>query len=667
MRAGATSQANGRLVAVVIAAGQATRLRPYSQDGPKALMELVPGVAIIDLILSQLQEVGIEDVVVVARPEHGRAFEEYLDGRARVVIVDGDGFGSLYSLEAALETAGPRPVLLSMSDHIFEVEILRRLVEGYDGTKRILLCLDALPDHRDLREGLRVEVSRDNVRRVGKAIPPRTGVDTGLFVLSPNVHGLVSTLNAEKAGKATLSDLVNYLAAEGSVGYVDVTGKLWMDIDTPHDLLRGRRRYWDILRRSLYKPTDGPVSRWLNRPVSTRLSVFLFKNAPWANPNLITLASFILAVAAAFLFTQAQLWPGAVLVQFASVLDGVDGELARLRGRVTVFGGLLDSLLDRLADISLILALSAALSPSLIHLILTGLAVFGVVLVSYVSQLAERHVDISRLRMAFPWPTRDVRLFSVTLGGLAFQPIVPLIFCAAAPLIFAARVLVTAMRLRNDSVAVTGLPAAKPRSPQPKVVIPEQSGQSHEIRSNLESLFVNLLKAAIALGVLQLISGTVERTLQAIGIYLPAPLDMDLVFDFTRLAILAYFGYRVLLSVKFFADIATDLVVTRLQITQGMYARATTDILSIITVLLAWSVVSPIISKLPGIGSLFRIPVNLAFLGLAILFLYDLVRIMNRELKAVWDAAITHLTNWLSTHLRPRDNGSALKDTEDRP
>jgi choline kinase/phosphatidylglycerophosphate synthase len=644
------------LFAVVIGGGQATRLQPYSEETPKALMELAPGVTIIDFIVSQLQELGVKDVVVVARPEHCSAFEAHLRGRARVVAVEGDEFGNLHTLEAALEAIGPRRILLTMSDHIFEIDILRRLVEADDGSKQILLCLDAQPDHRDLREGLKVQVSVQGVCHVGKTIPPHSGVDTGLFVLSPDVHESVFILDAEKAGKGTLSDLINHSARKGAVGYVEVTGKLWLDIDTPDDLLKARRLYWEIVRRGLYKPTDGPVSRWLNRPLSTRLSVFLFKHARWATPNLLTVASFLLAIAAASLFVQAQLWVGAFLVHLASVLDGVDGELARLRCSVTAFGSLLDSLLDRLADISLVLALGFLLSPSPFHFGLTGLAIFGVVLVSYVSQLAAQYTDISTLRAGFPWATRDVRLLSTTLGGLALQPTLPLVFCAAAPLLFAARTLAKVMPLRKSSPISTSISTVRPTTPQPSISIPQPTGESHQIRNNVESLLVNVLKAGAILVVLELTRSAVEQT--RFGTQLPAPLDISLIFDLIRLVVLTYFGYRVLSSIKFFADIATDLVVTRLQITRGMYARAIADTLYLVIAGLSWWLISPILAKVPEVGSLLNLSVSLAFLGLMMLLLYDLLRILHRGLRWLWDATIAQLTEWLSTHLRPRNGDS---------
>jgi len=660
---GATDTAGGKLFAVVIAGGEATRLRPYSEDTPKALMELAPGVAIIEFIVSQFREVGVEDILVVARPEHRSAFEERLEGVAKVGVVEGNDLGNLSSLAAALHIVGPHRILLAMSDHVFELDILRRLVDRDDGSKKILLCLDARPNHRDLREGMRVQASAQEVLHVGKMIPPQSGVDTGLFILQPDAQELVSALNTEKAGKATISDLVNCLAAKGAAGFVDVSGKSWFDIDTPEDLLEARRRYWDMVRRGLHKPTDGPVSRWLNRPVSSRLAIFLFRHARWATPNLLTVVSFLVATAAALLFGSGQLVIGAFLVHLSSILDGTDGELARLSSSVSAFGGLLDSVLDRLADILLVLTLGFLLPSAPINFALTGLAVFGVVLVSYISQLAKGYGQIARLRVEFPWATRDVRLFTITVGCLALQPILPLIFCASAPVIFAARVLAKARTLQEDPARVNGASVISARGPEPRIVKDQPVGGSHEIRDNVESLLANLLKVAAALVILQLMRSTVEGLNQSIGTYLPAPVDIDLVLDLARLVVLAYFGYRVLLSTRFFVNMATDFVVAKLQITQGMYARVTTDILYLVILLVSWWIISPLLARLPEIGSFLRMSVNLIFLIFIVLLLYDLGRIMNRALRGLWEDTIAHLTDWLSKHLHVRSDETAATDS----
>ncbi len=74
-------------------------------------------------------------------------------------------------------------------------------------------------------------------------------------------------------------------------------------------------------------------------------------------PNSVTLLGFSVSLAAAGLVGAGLLLPGGIVFLAGSILDLMDGALARLTGRVTKFGAVLDSLMDRLSEAALFLAL----------------------------------------------------------------------------------------------------------------------------------------------------------------------------------------------------------------------------------------------------------------------------------------------------------------------
>ena len=87
---------------------------------------------------------------------------------------------------------------------------------------------------------------------------------------------------------------------------------------------------WEIVRAT-GKPGDGLVSRWLNRPISQRITWFVLA-IPGIRPIHVTVFNGLLAVPMLLLLLSGQGWGlilGAILYQAASVLDGVDGEMAR--------------------------------------------------------------------------------------------------------------------------------------------------------------------------------------------------------------------------------------------------------------------------------------------------------------------------------------------------
>lgn len=75
------------------------------------------------------------------------------------------------------------------------------------------------------------------------------------------------------------------------------------------------------------------------------------------SPNAITLVGFAVCVVSAYLVASGWLiWGGAVFLA-GSVLDLMDGALARLTGQGTPFGALLDSVFDRLGEAALFVGL----------------------------------------------------------------------------------------------------------------------------------------------------------------------------------------------------------------------------------------------------------------------------------------------------------------------
>lgn len=94
-----------------------------------------------------------------------------------------------------------------------------------------------------------------------------------------------------------------------------------------------------LLKYAIRRQEDGWVSRKINRPISTRLTFLLAKYD--FHPNTITTLALLLTLVGAWFAGSGiykQIVLGALIFQIASILDGCDGELARLTFRATRFG-----------------------------------------------------------------------------------------------------------------------------------------------------------------------------------------------------------------------------------------------------------------------------------------------------------------------------------------
>lgn len=141
------------------------------------------------------------------------------------------------------------------------------------------------------------------------------------------------------------------------------------------------------------------------------------------NPNVLTVIGVAINVWAGLLFGLGHFFSAGVVLVVANLFDMLDGQVARLSGRVTRFGGFLDSSLDRLSDMVIFVGLMVFYARdtefhSTLNVFLAGAAMMGSVMVSYASARAESLIpkcDVGFLR-------RPERVVLLVIGGLSTHP-----------------------------------------------------------------------------------------------------------------------------------------------------------------------------------------------------------------------------------------------------
>jgi len=141
------------------------------------------------------------------------------------------------------------------------------------------------------------------------------------------------------------------------------------------------------------------------------------------NPNILTVVGVAINVGSGVLFGVGQFfWAGVVLI-IANLFDMLDGQVARMSGRVTSFGGFLDSSLDRFSDMVVFVGLMVFYARdtefhSTLNVFLAGAGLMGSVMVSYASARAESMIpkcDVGFLR-------RPERVVLFIIGALSTRP-----------------------------------------------------------------------------------------------------------------------------------------------------------------------------------------------------------------------------------------------------
>lgn len=420
---------------LIIAAGKGSRL---SQNGvSKPLIPLL-GIPLIERAICTAIEAGVNEFYVVAgyKGQDVRAYLDSLSNRLKVpinVIINEEwekenGISVLKAKEYL-----DKPFLLLMADHVFDPSIACDLMKFPLSEREIVLAVDGNIQNPliDIEDVTRVKTKGKNICNISKGLEDYNGFDTGIFFCTPAIfNALEHCIN--NGGDKTLSGALRTIAAEGRFKGIDINGRFWIDIDDPESFNRAENKLLSNLKG---KSNDGPVSRYLNRPLSVKISRRLAKLK--ITPNQISLFSFLCSMLAAGLFafsSYSTLLLGGLLAQFASVVDGCDGEIARLKFQKSEFGGWLDAVLDRYADAFLLFGLTwhaYADKMSALILFIGFLAIIGTFMLSYT---ADKHDSIMRTRIysnkGFRMG-RDVRIFLIFLGAIFNQVYLTLVVIAA--------------------------------------------------------------------------------------------------------------------------------------------------------------------------------------------------------------------------------------------
>ena len=218
--------------AVVLAAGQGTRLRAASSVKP---LTLVAGKPLILHTLDRLRASGATSAVVVLGYE-GAQVRAVLDAAVTLplTLVDNPRWDEPngISVLAAAPQLAPH-ALLCMADHLVAPALYAAMI-GHDlGGDELALGIDRRLGHPwvDEDDVTRVATRGDRIVAIGKHLPVYDAYDTGVFRITPALAAALAGLS-----DPGLSDGVRALAALGRAGVVDMSAHDWLDIDDPRAL-----------------------------------------------------------------------------------------------------------------------------------------------------------------------------------------------------------------------------------------------------------------------------------------------------------------------------------------------------------------------------------------------------------------------------------------------
>jgi len=221
---------------MILAAGLGTRLRPLTNDRPKALVE-VAGRTLLEITLARLRDFGIHDVVinvhhfadsVIAYLSANSNFGMRIEISHEDVLLDTGGGVK----KAAWFLRGEEPFILHNVDVISTIDLGRMLQFHQDNHALATLAVHDRKTSRPL-------LFDDQLRLCGRAEPGSGLAFSGIHVLSPGILDLI-----EEEGSFSIIDSYLNLAKRGErIMAFRADEYRWRDLGRPEDLKKAAADY----------------------------------------------------------------------------------------------------------------------------------------------------------------------------------------------------------------------------------------------------------------------------------------------------------------------------------------------------------------------------------------------------------------------------------------
>ena len=222
-------------LALILAAGNGSRIAARSGEGPKPLVSL-NGKPLLEHVMSSAREAGIERFVIVVG-YRGQAIKEWYENHplpgVQVTWIENPDFRKDNGISVlCAKKVIQENFLLLMADHIFEAATARSLLRQLLGKDEVILAVDRnIGSVFDLDDATKVRLERDRILEIGKQLGIYNGLDTGMFLCSPALFSWLEKAAAN--GSCSLSDGLRLMAADAKFRGFDIGDAHWQDVDTP--------------------------------------------------------------------------------------------------------------------------------------------------------------------------------------------------------------------------------------------------------------------------------------------------------------------------------------------------------------------------------------------------------------------------------------------------
>ncbi len=237
--------------ALILAAGEGTRLRPLTSNVPKPLLT-VAGKPFMTHTIEALKEAGVDEVIILTGFRGDRIRSHYRNGETLGIKISyleqKERKGTAHAIGMA-ETHIDSPFFCLAGDVLVNAEDLKTMRSLHErGGSTVLGAIEVDDPSRfgviEVKDGMMVGI-------VEKPQDPKSNlINSSVYLFNPDVFRKITETGLSDRNEYEITDSISMLATDGEVLVHPMQGE-WIDVGQPWDLLKANEKLMSTMKRSI--------------------------------------------------------------------------------------------------------------------------------------------------------------------------------------------------------------------------------------------------------------------------------------------------------------------------------------------------------------------------------------------------------------------------------
>lgn len=257
--------------AIILSAGEGTRMRPLTLTKPKTMLP-VAGKPIIQYNIEALRDCGVKDILLVVGYKEEMVKNYFNDGKELGVNIS---YATQSNLQGTADAIGYGKTFIDDSlialngDIILDSEIINEIIDDFNKTKPDTLMV--LTEVEDPSAFGVVELEGQNivniVEKPKKGEAPSNLINTGIYIFNQDIFDKIAKTEISSRGEYEITDSLTMQIDEGKTVKGHKTSKEWIDIGKPWELIE--------INESLLNNIKGEIKGTVEEGATIHGEVFL--------------------------------------------------------------------------------------------------------------------------------------------------------------------------------------------------------------------------------------------------------------------------------------------------------------------------------------------------------------------------------------------------------